>query len=308
LSIDFIYFFKIFEQILKNFDMTDHLKLVFTFFALFILTIGQLQAQDPFGGLALYTVREEMSKDPVETLEKVAGAGYAYVEAAGYNEGKYYGMQPQEFKKTLIDLGLKPMSTHQSTITLENSDQLIADAKAAGFRYFVIPVPPEGHYTRHPETNKRQMNQDLDPLVEMLNTLGKKCKDAGLQLLYHNHDFEFEKNAHGIVPIDYLIEKCNPEYVNFQMDLYWVTKAGADPVAYFKKYPGRFKAWHVKDMDQEGNFAPVGTGNINFSRILKEKDLSGMEFYLVEQDRNFKTAPLEAIKISHQGLAKLRFE
>ena len=269
---------------------------------------NQVLAQEQFGGLALYTVREEMSKNPKAVLEKVAEAGYAYVEAAGYKDGKYYGMQPGQFKKTLEARGLIPMSTHQPTVTLENADQLIADAKEAGFRYFVIPVPPEGHYTRDPETNKRQMDQDLGPLVEMLNSIGKKCNASGLQLLYHNHDFEYEKNAQGIVPIEYLIENCDPEYVNFQMDLYWVTKASADPIAYFTRYPGRFKSWHVKDMDKDGRFAPVGTGTINFKRILEKKKLSGMEFYLVEQDRTFETEPLEAIKISHKGLINLGFE
>ena len=91
------------------------------------------------------------------------------------------------------------------------------------------------------------------------------------------------------------------------MDLYWVTRAGADPVAYFEKYPGRFKLWHVKDMDEEGKFAPVGTGSIDFSRILKEKDKSGMIYYYVEQDRTWDKKPLEVIKTSHEGLKKFGF-
>lgn len=152
------------------------------------------------------------------------------------------------------------------------------------------------------------MDGDLQPLVDMLNAIGKKCKDQGLQLLYHNHDFEYEKNKQGIVPIEYMIENSDPGFVNFQMDLYWVTKAGADPIAYFEKFPGRFKSWHVKDMNKEGHFAPVGTGTIDFKRILKEKKKSGMEFYMVEQDRNFETKALDAIKISHKGLVDLGFD
>ena len=284
---------------------TKHLLSLFTLFA---ITCQLIIGQEQFGGLALYTLREDMSGNPVETLKKVNETGYAYVEAAGYKEGMYYGMKPEAFKKTLEEVGLKPMSTHQPTVTLENADQLIADAKAAGFRYFVIPVPPAGHYTRDPETRKRHMDQDLEPLVELLEAIGKKCDEDGLQLLYHNHDFEYEKNKQGVVPIEYMIENCDPKYVNFQMDLYWVTKAGADPIAYFKKYPGRFKSWHVKDMDNEGKFAPVGTGTIDFKSILEEKDLSGLEFYMVEQDKTFEREPLEAIKISHEGLVELGFE
>ena len=288
--------------------MRNALKYLLTLLTLIFFNSPQLLAQEQFGGLALYTVREEMAKDPIATLKKVAETGYAYVEAAGYIEGKYYGMEPLEFKKSLMEIGLTPMSTHQPTVTLENADQLIADAKEAGFKYFVIPVPPKGHYTRDPETRKRHMDGDLQPLVDMLNAIGKKCKDQGLQLLYHNHDFEYEKNKQGIVPIEYMIENSDPGFVNFQMDLYWVTKAGADPIAYFEKYPGRFKSWHVKDMNKEGNFAPVGTGTIDFKRILKEKKRSGMEFYMVEQDRNFETKALDAIKISHKGLVDLGFD
>jgi sugar phosphate isomerase/epimerase len=142
-----------------------------------------------------------------------------------------------------------------------------------------------------------------------LDTLGEKANAAGIQLLYHNHDFEFKPNSDDVVVIDYLLENCNPEFVNFQMDLYWVTKAGADPLAYFEKYPGRFKAWHVKDMDEQGRFAPVGKGSIDFASILAKKELSGMQYYFVEQDMTFdRLEPLEAIGISHDGLKEIGFE
>ena len=92
------------------------------------------------------------------------------------------------------------------------------------------------------------------------------------------------------------------------MDLFWLTKAGADPVLYFEKYPGRFKIWHVKDMDTEGKFAPVGRGTIDFDRILAEKEKSGMEYYMVEKDKTFTMEPLEAIKVSHDALKNIRFK
>ncbi|MGA9270504.1 MAG: sugar phosphate isomerase/epimerase [Lutimonas sp.] len=269
-----------------------------------LLTLA-VQAQDRFGGLALYTVRDDMSKNAVETLKAVADAGYAYVEAAGYNDGKFYGMEPKEFKKTLKQVGLKPVSTHQGFETLDNIDQMIADVKAAGFKYFVIPVPPLGHFKS--EDGKMSMSDDLEFLTSVLNTVGEKCKAVGLELLYHNHDFEFVKNSKGIVPIEYFLENTDPDTVNFEMDLFWVTKAGADPLAYFEKYPGRFKLWHVKDMDEEGKFAPVGTGKIDFSRILKEKDKSGMIYYYVEQDNTWGKEPLDVIKTSHEGLKKFGF-
>jgi len=261
-----------------------------------------------FGGLALYTVRDAMGEDAKATLKAVADAGYQNIESANYADGKFYNMSPADFKSYLGELGLNPISTHQGTVTLENADAMMADVKAAGFEYFVIPVPPMGMFEFNSERRTMSMNGTAVELAKILDTLGQKANEAGLQLLYHNHDFEFKENADGVVIIDYLLENCKPEFVNFQMDLYWVTKAGADPVAYFEKYPGRFKIWHVKDMDHQGRFAPVGNGKIDFARILAEKEKSGMEYYMVEQDATFDgLKPLEAIKISHAGLKKFGF-
>jgi sugar phosphate isomerase/epimerase len=215
-------------------------------------------------------------------------------------------MTPTEFKSYLESLGLTAKSAHMGMVNMENADQLIADVKAAGIEYFVIPVPPMGMFTFGPDG--MGMKGTAEELVSIMDTLGEKCNQAGLKLLYHNHDFEFKVMEDGTIIEDMLLEKCNPEFVNFQMDLFWVTKAGVDPLAYFEKYPGRFKAWHVKDMNEEGNFAPVGTGSIDFERILAEKEKSGMEFYLVEQDQTFGLDPMEAIKVSHAGLEKIGFK
>lgn len=275
---------------------------------LFIAGINIGKAQDKFGGLALYTVRDDMGKDVKATLQAVADAGYKNIESAGYADGKFYDMPPEDFKDLLEELNLTPISTHQGSVTMENADAMMADVKAAGFEYFVIPVPPMGLFKYDNATNSMSMTGGAENLANILSTLGKKCEKAGLKLLYHNHDFEFMKDRDGIVTIDYLLENTDPDYVNFQMDLFWVTKAGADPIAYFKKYPGRFIIWHVKDMDEEGKFAPVGNGTIDFSRILAEKELSGMKYYMVEQDRTFDgMEPLEAIKISHEGIKAIGF-
>ncbi len=291
---------------MHNFIINNGKKAISVFMLTALAT--SMQAQDNFGGLALYTVRDHMGQDPKATLEKVEEAGYAYVEAAGYNEGKFYGMAPEDFKAYLESLGLKPVSTHQGTVTLENADEQIAAVKAAGFEYFTIPVPPMGMFTFNPESRTMGMKGTVKDLADVLTELGKKCEAAGLKLLYHNHDFEFKKNEDGVVTIDYLLENTDPKYVNFQMDLYWVTKAGADPVAYFEKYPGRFKSWHVKDMDDEGKFAPVGEGHIDFKRILDEKETSGMMKYFVEQDMTWDKEPLEVIKISHKGIKEIGFD
>jgi len=279
------------------------------FVAFFLSFASSGISQDKLGGLALYTVRDAMGVDAKATLKAVADAGYKNIEAAGYADGKFYNMSPVAFKKLLKELKLTPISTHQGSVTLDNADAMIADVKAAGFSYFVIPVPPMGLFKFDMESKTMGMTGGVANLTQIINTLGEKCHKAGLKLLYHNHDFEFKKDADGIVPIDYMLAHTDPKYVNFQMDLYWVTKAGADPVAYFKKYPGRFKIWHVKDMDDQGRFAPVGNGHIDFSRILEHKKESGMKYYMVEQDMTFDgMKPLEAIIISHKGLKKIGFK
>jgi sugar phosphate isomerase/epimerase len=262
-------------------------------------------AQDKFGGLALYTVRDAMEKNPKKTLQAVSDAGYGYIEAAGYKDGKFYGFSPKEFKAHLASLELIPLSTHQSSVSLENAASMMADVKAAGFEYFVVPVPPMGLFVN--DDNGMDMKGGVENLATILTTLGKQAHALDLKLLYHNHDFEFVKDSNGFTIIDYLLENCDPKYVNFQMDLHWVTKAKADPLVYFDKYPGRFMLWHVKDMDSQGRFAPVGNGTIDFGRILNKKEQSGMQAYFVEQDETFAMEPLEAIKVSHKGLKKIGF-
>lgn len=275
----------------------------------FLTILSSCESRDQYGGATLYTVRDQMDQDPEATLKGIADIGYEYIEATGYQDGKFYKWTPEEFRKYLEELDLQPVSTHQGTVTLENADQMIADVKAAGFKYFVIPVPPMGHFKYDAESQTMNMSEDLEMLAGVLNTLGQKCTEAGLELLYHNHDFEFKPNSQGIVPIDYFLENCDPEHVNFQLDLFWITKAGADPLAYFEKYPGRFKMWHVKDMDEQGRFAPVGMGSIDFENILEHKSQSGMEYYIVEQDRTFDgMQPMEAITISHKNLKEIGFD
>ena len=276
--------------------------------AMTMITSTPTSAQERYGGVTLYTLRNQMGSEPQETLKAVSETGYKYVEVADYRDGKFYGMTPSELKSSLEALDLVPLSAHMGTVTLENADQQIADVKAAGLKYFVIPVPPMGYFQFDRETRSLAMSDDLEGLVEILTELGTKCKAAGLEMLYHNHNFEFEVNENGIVPIEYLLENIDPEIIDFQIDLYWVVRAGADPVTYFEKYPNRWKIWHLKDMDDQGRFAPVSTGSIDFAKILEYKKKAGMEYYIVEQDQTFDgMEPLESIRISHAGLKELGF-
>ncbi|MEZ4795222.1 MAG: sugar phosphate isomerase/epimerase [Flavobacteriaceae bacterium] len=300
-----------FEELFKYHSMNYNITPLLTLFGLLVLFScnNPTPTPDKYGGMILYTVRDQMANQPVETLKQISDLGYRNIEDAGYKDEAFYGMQPLEYKAVLDSLGLVPISSHQAMISFDNVDQTIADLKSVGFKYLVVPIPPMGQFTYDVETNKMGMTGGSELLARVLDSLGKKCVDAGLKLWYHNHDFEFAPDENGVVPYDYLLEHTNPEYVNFEMDLYWINKAGADPVAYFEKYPGRFKSWHVKDLDAQGRFAPVGQGTLDFAKYLAQKDLAGMEYYFVEQDMTFDgMTPLESLKISHEAIKKLGFQ
>jgi sugar phosphate isomerase/epimerase len=143
--------------------------------------------------------------------------------------------------------------------------------------------------------------------AENFNSFGEICENAGLQFAYHNHDFEF-LNFDGVMPYDYLLENTDPELVKMELDLYWITKGGQDPVEYFKKYPGRFELWHVKDMEdnEEKFFAEVGYGTIDFKRIFAERETAGMEMFFVEQDQSRRN-PFESIEMSFNFLNEAEY-
>ena len=144
-----------------------------------------------------------------------------------------------------------------------------------------------------------------------LNKIGEKTHKAGIQLGFHNHNFEFQKFGN-TTPYDYLLKTLDPKLVKFEMDCFWVTHAGQDPVAYFKKYPGRFPLLHIKDMkgnppptqekdDKVGMFAPVGHGTINWKRIFAAAPTGGMRHFFIEQDW-CEEPPLKVVEMSYQYL------
>ena len=261
-----------------------------------------LAAPKQYIGLQLYTVREAMQQDPAGTLAKVAQLGYNSVEGATYTgTQKFYGMEPAAFAKVLQQNGLIMPSSHyvlgeaqqngqptQGTI-LHGWDKAVDDAAAAGVKYMVCA------YLFDTERG------DLDhykQIAEHLNKAGERCKKAGLQLCYHNHDFEFAAQ-NGKLPYDVLLTATDKNLVKMELDLYWATKAGQDPVAMFKQHPGRFPLWHVKDMDNTAkhNFTEVGNGTIDFKRIFAQAKLAGMQYFFVEQDQT-PGSPFDSIKQS----------
>ncbi|HAK79888.1 MAG TPA: xylose isomerase [Runella sp.] len=248
-------------------------------------------------GLQLYTLRSDIQKQGIEKiLAEVAKLGYKKVENFGYNQGKFFGKTPAEYRKILDDNGLKAISGHYMTARsnsfgttdglTRNWDKIVEDAAAIGQEYAVIAYLIDNE--RKPE--------DYKQLFELLNKGSEVAKKAGLTLGYHNHDFEFTQKIDGEKPYDLLLKNTN---VIMEVDLYWVAKAGENANEYFKKFPGRFPLWHVKDManTEKKEFAEVGVGTIDFGALFKDAKKAGLKHYFVEQDV-CQRPPLESIKIS----------
>jgi len=230
-------------------------------------------------GLQLYTVRDDMQKDPAGTLAKVASIGFNSVENATYTGSQmFYGMDAKAYAKLLKDNGLINPSGHyrwgldekggvMKGTMLHEWDKAVEDAAAVGLKYMVCAwLSPD----------ERGGLDQYKKLAAACNAAGETCKKAGIQFCYHNHDFEFEK-IDGQVPYDILLKNTDKNLVKMEMDLYWVTKAGKDPIALINQNPGRFPLWHMKDMDKtpEHAFTEVGNGAIDFKKILKSADKAG---------------------------------
>jgi sugar phosphate isomerase/epimerase len=244
-----------------------------------------LDAKNKKVGVQLYTLRNAIGKDPKGTLKKVAELGFGEVESFGYN-GKFFGMTPAEYKTVLSDLGLTAPSGHYMYGNFGNKkipgtvlygwDKAVEDAAALGQQYMVIAylMPEE----RGDIDNYKRTAEGISKAAEV-------CKKAGIQLCYHNHDFEFEAQ-NGILPFDILTKETSADLVKIELDLYWASKAGQDPVSLFKQHKGRVALWHVKDMDNtpKKHFTEVGNGVIDFATIFKNAKTSGMKHFFVEQD------------------------
>ncbi|KAA2243617.1 sugar phosphate isomerase/epimerase [Chitinophaga agrisoli] len=246
--------------------------------------------QKKYIGLQLYTVRDAMGQDPAGTLAKVAKLGFTAVEGATYTgTQQFYGMNAPAFAKLLKQQGLIMPSSHfrlgeekangapvKGTMLYEWG-KAVEDAAAVGVKYMVCAYLSE---------EERGGLDHYKKLAEEFNKAGETCKKAGIQFCYHNHDFEFQQQD-GQYPYDILLKNTDKDLVKMEMDIYWVTKAGLDPVKLMEQHKGRFPLWHVKDMDNtpEKAFTEVGNGTINFKEIFKHTQDAGLKYFFVEQDK-----------------------
>lgn len=263
--------------------------------ALFPSCIRSTNGEVPEVGVQLYTVRESMTEDPVGTLEKVAQIGYRKVETAGYGDGKVYGFTGKEFKNRLNDLGLKHISGHFSLDVFRSGfDQALEFMVEAGQKYVVMPWLSE---------DQRTSLDQYRSYAAILNTCAEKARPAGIKVCYHNHDFEFQP-LEGELPMDVILKELDPDLVDIELDLYWISKVGLDPLDFFRENERRVPLWHVKDMADSPRmeFTEVGNGTIDYQRIFSDKKTSGMEHFFVEQD--VSENPMLSIEASFNNLTK----
>lgn len=233
-------------------------------------------------GLQMYSLRDDLNKDVKGTIEKMGKIGYTSMEAASFDNGKFYGMEPEAFKALLEANGMKLVSSHTgANYTGDQAswdeamtwwDMAIAAHKKAGCKYIV--KPSMGDY---PYKNL----EALKKTCEYFNAIGEKCNAAGIRFGYHNHNKEFTKivDAEDLV-YDYMLKNTDPKKVTFEMDVYWVYRGGQKAVDYFNKYPKRFELLHIKDEKEIG-----ASGLIDFKTIYENKAKAGTKVCFVEVER-----------------------
>jgi sugar phosphate isomerase/epimerase len=240
-------------------------------------------------GIALqtYTVREEMARDFKGTLQKIAEMGYPAVQLSSTG-----GMSVQEAKQFLDSLGLKVFGGHFGIDQLEKDlDSVLELARGLGMEYIVVPWMPE---------ELRKDAAGWKSVAQRMNAIGEKVVAAGFTFCYHNHSFEFQR-FDGKYGLDIFYENTDPKLVQAELDTYWIQHGGEDPANYIRKYAGRVPLLHLKDMAEDGSFAEVGYGILDWDAIFKAAEESGVKWMAVEQDV-CKRPPLESAKLSLEFL------
>lgn len=265
-------------------------------------TSNLISKKKPFA-IQLYTIRDAVSANLEKSLERLADLGFTQLEIYGY-DGKFFGKNRAEFQTILKNVGMEVISSHHTTgivhksngTLLNNWEQSVEDLYFIGSKYMVCSyLFPEERTAEH----YRQ-------LPELLNQSGLMTKKAAIGFAYHNHDFEFEKFEENPI-YDFILDNTDSDFVKMELDLYWISKAGFNPLDYFEKYPKRFPLWHVKDMKAENkDFSEIGNGTIDFKTIFEAREKAGLKHWFVEQDSSDKDI-FESLKISTDYIAKNNF-
>jgi sugar phosphate isomerase/epimerase len=255
-------------------------------------------------GVQLYSFRDAFKTDVPGTLARVRSLGIRDVELAGT-----YGRSAQQFRAMLDSAGLRATSMHVGYEVFRDSlASVLAQAKTLGVRYVGTAWIP---HANGPLTAEQARRAAAD-----FNRFGQAARAQGLQFFYHIHGYEFKPDSAGVVPMDVLMKETDPDAVKYEMDVFWISRPGADPVAWLRKYPGRWKLLHLKDMKQDvatdvhtGSAPPdesettLGSGKIDYRGVLRAAKETGVDQYFIEDETRdpFTTVPvsirwLESVK------------
>ncbi|MDC6390281.1 sugar phosphate isomerase/epimerase [Maribacter sp. PR1] len=243
-------------------------------------------------GVQLYSFRDQMAKDPLGTLEAIASIGLKEIESAKSSKGHYYGLTPKSMKQACEDLGMKLVSGH---VHLDQDfEKTMEEAAASGQDYLICSSMP----------SNGQTVDNYKKVAEEFNKAGEACEKLGIHFGYHNHEYEFESDQ-GQVLYDILMDNTEPDLVHMELDLGWVIVAGKDPLDYFKRYPGRFPLWHLKDMNMaEKESTEFGKGGLDIKAMMNNQEASGVKHILIEQEE-YASTPLESMKHNMEFLKQL---
>ena len=245
-------------------------------------------------GIQLWTVKDALYKDPIAVLKHLSASGYKHIESFEGTKSMFWGMKNTEFKKLMDDLGMKIVSSHCDHTS--NFERKCAEAAEIGMKYLICPY-----------IGPQKSIDDFKRYADTFNKAGEIAKKQGIRFAYHTHDYSF-KPVDGQLPQDIMMHDTDPALVDFEMDIYWVTAAGLDPVAYMKKYPNRFKLCHVKDyttIPGGHESCILGKGTIDFKKVLHEGSKLGLAYYIVEQEAYTGTNELDAAKADAAYMKKL---
>jgi len=260
--------------------------------------------KDEIVGIQLYSVRDDMGKDPLGTLKQLAAMGYKNVEHANYRNRKFYGYTPAEFKKILDDLGMKMPSGH-TVLGPQHWDETkkdftdlwkytVEDAAFIGQQYVISPSL---------DNRYRKDRTALLGFMDVFNKSGALCSKSGMKFGYHNHDFEFSEKLDGDVLYDIMLSNTDPKLVIQQLDTGNLYNGGANAMDVVKKYPGRFLSLHVKDeiAATSGNdkyeSTILGAGIVNLKEVIDEvRKTTKNVHYIIEQESYQGKTPLECAK------------
>ena len=237
-------------------------------------------------GIQLWSVRDDLAKDPKSVLKQLSSYGYKQIESFEGEKGMFWGMSNTEFKSYMDELGMKIVSSHCDIN--KDFEKKAADAASIGMKYLICPW-------KGPQENLDAFKN----FAEEFNQKGEICKKNGIRFAYHNHDYSFI-TMNGEMGQDVMMKNTDPNLVDFELDMYWVVAGGQDIETWLKKYPKRFRLGHVKDrkkdtpLTEKDASVVVGTGSIDYAKILKTAKKEGMEYFIVEQERWDGTTPLQA--------------